>query len=152
MSTLIALIRAELGRDVPVVPGSWELVPEDNRWSSIYPLGKDQPAVVLHARLMLRQAGQPQRALFVCTGPAQVLSRLSTAIAADGLPWTQTWASLAALRADAGLVASAVKSAWPDDRPRANTGTLASPVLVPVGNVLALPARMAGALDEDGET
>lgn len=149
MSTLIALIRAEAGRDVPVVPGSWELLAESNRWASIYPLGRDQGAVMFCARLMFRQAAQPTRALFVCTGPAAVLSRLADAIAADGLPWTQTWASLAALRADAGVIATAVKAAWPDERPRTNAGTLAAPVM---GSVVTLPARMAGALSEDAES
>ena len=138
MSALIAYVRADAVLDVPVVPVSWELVQADNRWCAVYPLGR--PGVFFHARLIARASGQPTRAVFVCTGASAVLSRLATQITADGLPWTQTWASLPALRADAGATATAIKAAWPDERP-GGTGTL-----------VALWARMAGALSEDAET
>lgn len=153
MSTLIVLVRADAVLDAPVIPGSWERQVESNRWSTCYPLGKDHADVFFHARLMLRQAGNPQRAVFVCTGPAAVLQRLADAIASDGLAWTRTWASAAALRADGGAIAQAVKAAWVDDRQRPNTGTLEAPVLVaPIGQLVALRARMAGYDGEDGES
>lgn len=141
MSALLAFIRADAVLDVPVTPGSWDVVPADNRWCAAYPLGRvARPDVFFHARLIARASGNPGRALFVCTGPAAVLSRLATQIAADGLPWTQTWASLPALRADAGTTATAIKAAWPDERP-GGTGTL-----------VALWARMAGFNAKDAET
>jgi len=81
-----------------------------------------------------------------------MLTRLANQIAADGLSFTQTWATLGALRADNGTLATQVKAAWPDERPRTNSGTLESPVLTPVGTLVALYARVAGANAEDGET
>lgn len=153
MSTLIALVRADAVLDAPIVPAQWEAQVESNGWTTCYPLGKGRADVFFHARLILRQAGNPQRALFVCTGPAAVLQRLADAIASDALPWTRTWASAAALRADGGAIAQAAKAAWPDDRQRPNTGTLEAPVLgAPIGPIVALRARMAGYDAEDAES
>ena len=99
MSTLIAFIRADLTLDdTPVLPASWQRTIESDRWTSIYPLGKADGRY-FHARLIARAAGNPGRALFVCTGPAPMLTRLAAAIANDALPWTRTWATLAELRA-----------------------------------------------------
>lgn len=140
MATLIALIRAEAAPlDAPVVPGSWDRIVEAHRWCSLYPLGREDSRHI-HMRLVLRDSGTPTRALFVCTGPSAMLARLADRIAADGLPWTRTWSTLAALRADASAAAVAIRAAWPDERPQ-GTGTL-----------VAHWARMAGALAEDGES
>jgi hypothetical protein len=151
MSALIALIRADDVLDMPVVPGSWDAEVESNRWATVWPLGRG--GVFFHARLILRQSGNPTRAVFVCTGAAATLSRLATQIAADALPWTQTWASLSALRADAGAVATSIKTAWPDERPHAYTGGPGAYVDGgSVGTLVALYGRMAGFGGEDAET
>lgn len=143
MSAILAYIRADAVQDAPLVPASWDRQPCSNRWCVIYPNGRG--GVFFHARLIARASGNPGRALFVCTGAAGVLTALANQIAADGLPWTQAWASLAALRADGGALATAIKAAWPDERPRDGSGN-------PVGTLVALWARMAGALAEDAET
>lgn len=139
MSSLIAFVRADAVLDVPVVPGTWDLVQESNRWSSIYPLGRADGRC-FYARLIARQSGQPTHALFACVGPAAMLTRLANQIAADGLGFTQTWPTLAALRADGGAVALGIKAAWPDERPGG------------VGTLVALWARMEGFDAEDGES
>jgi hypothetical protein len=72
-------------------------------------------------------------------------------IAADGIAFTMTWANLGALRADGGATATAIKAAWPDERPTTNTGTVGSPVWTPSGTLVAHYARMAGATAEDAE-
>lgn len=149
MSALLAFIRAEPSRDVPLVPASWDVTVEDNRWSTLYPLGRDQPGVFFHARLIARASGNPLRAVFVCTGAPGVLQRLADRIAADRLPWTQTWATLAALRADSGATATAIKAAWTDERPHAYDAQGAD--LGPVGVRVALYGRMAGFNAEDAE-
>lgn len=139
MSTLIAFIRADPALDVPVVPGTWDLVPESNRWATVYPLGRSDGRFFC-ARLIARASGNPQRAVFVCVGSAGMLAALAARIAADGLPWTQTWATLGALRADGGATATAIKAQWIDERPSG------------AGTLVALWARMAGDDADDGET
>lgn len=140
MATLLALIRADAAPlDAPVVPVAWTRVVEADRWCSVYPLGRVDGRHI-HMRLVLRDAGTPTRAVFVCTGPASMLTRLADRIAADGLPWTRTWATLAALRADGSAAAVAVRAAWPDERPRG------------AGTLVAHWRRMAGSLAEDAET
>lgn len=139
MATLVAFVRADAVIDVPLIPGAWELTRHDNRWCTVYPLGREDGRR-FHARLIARAAGNPQRALFVCTGAQAMLDALAARIAADALPWTQTWPTLAALRADAGATATAIRAAWPDERPNAGS------------TLVALWARMAGALGEDAET
>lgn len=146
MASLLAFIRADASLDVPVTPQGWDVAPEDNRWATIYPLGRvARPDVFFHARLIARASNNPGRALFVCTGPGPVLTRLATAIASDALPWSATWASLPALRADAGPTATAIKNAWPDERPLDADGN-------PVGVLVALYARVAGYEAESGES
>lgn len=138
MSALIAFIRADPALDVPIVPAQWDVSIESNRWATLYPAQRG--GVFFHARLIARASGNPGRAVFVCTGAPGVLAVLAARIAADALPWTQTWATLAALRADAGATATAIKAAWPDERPGG------------VGTLVALWARMAGFDTEDAET
>jgi|SRR6478609_5882287 len=155
MSALLCYVRAQPApTDAPLVPLAWDVVPESNRWATLYPLGRDaRPDVFFHARLIARASGNPQRAAFVCTGPAGVLARLATQIAADSLPWTQTWATLAALRADGGATATAIKAQWPDERPHVWSGPPAAPVDGgPIGTLVALYARMAGFDSEDAES
>lgn len=139
MATLIAFIRADAVLDVPMVPGAWELTQHTNRWCTVYPLGREDGRS-FNARLVARASGNPQRAIFVCTGGAAMLTALANRIAADALPWTQTWPTLAALRGDAGATARAIRAAWPDERPDAGS------------TLVALWARMAGSLGEDAET
>lgn len=156
MSTLVAFIRAEPARDVPIVPAGWELIAESDRWCSIYPLTRARNDVIFHARLILRQPAQPGRALFVCTGRAVVLDRLAAAIAADNLAWTRTWPTLEELRIDPSPAVAALRSAWPDGRVRPvlsgvpGEGTMT--VGAPIGQLVALRARIAGHETEDGES
>jgi hypothetical protein len=145
VAALIALIRAEASRDAPMIPGSWDCTVGPDRWSVIYPLGRvASPGVFFHARLVLRDGTNPQRAVFVCTGPRAVLDRLANAIAADALAWTRTWLTLAALRADASAPAVAIRNAWPDERPRDANGN-------PIGASVAHFPRVAGFEAEDAE-
>jgi hypothetical protein len=151
MSALLAFIRADPTLDMPLVPGSWDVIVESNRWATIWPQGRG--GIFFHARLIARQSGTPTHALFVCTGAANVLTALANQIAADGLGFTQTWANLPALRADAGATATAAKAAWPDERPHTFSGTNTAPVDGgPIGVLVALYGRMAGFNAEDAET
>lgn len=152
MSTLIAFITADPTLDAPAIPPTWDRQVESNRWTTVFPLGRGAPS--FSARLMARAAGNPTRALFVCVGPAPMLTRLAAAIAADALPWTKTWATLVALRADAGAIATAIKAAWPDERQHTWTGTPPGALVDggPIGTLVALLGRIAGADAEDAET
>lgn len=138
MATLIAYIRADPSIDTPVVPVTWEVSVENNRWTTLYPLGRG--GVSFFARLIARTSGTPTRALFICTGGTVVLNRLASQIATDGLPWTQTWTNLPALRADAGALAVAIRAAWPDERPGG------------LGSLVGLYSRMASFPSDDGES
>ena len=141
-SSLVALIRAEAApSSAPVVPGSWDVTHEDAGWSSVYPLGRADGRC-FHARLLGRTAAL--RGVFVVLGSPALLQALSDRIAADALPWTATWPGIAALRADSGASAVAVKAAWQDDRPRDEGDQ-------PIGTLVAMRAAMAGFTDDDGE-
>jgi hypothetical protein len=141
MAALIALIRAEVApTDAPLIPAGWDRIIESDRWCTIYPLGRvARPDIFFHARLVLRDVTTPTRALFVCTGPRVVLDALAARIAADALPWTRTWLTLSALRADNTAAAIAIRNAWPDERPGG------------VGTLVAHWRRMAGFYDEDAD-
>ncbi len=141
--TLICYVRANDTLDQPLVPASWDVIPEDSRWCSVYPLGREaRPDIYFHCRLMVRRtATTPDRGLFVCVGTPAVLQHLADRIAADGLAFTLTWPSLAALRADATPAVVTLRSEYPDERPTGDAGT-----------VVRLFARMAGWLDDDGES
>lgn len=148
--TLLAYIRAHATLDQPLVPGSWAITQEASRWASVYPLGR--PGPVCHAKLIARTSGNPTRAMFVVTGAPAVLQYVADLIAADALPWTRTWASLAALRADVGAVAVGIRAAWPDERRRAWSGPPGALIDGgPLGTLVALHFRMAGFDDDDGE-
>jgi hypothetical protein len=140
--TLIAYIRAQADADAPMIPGTWSLVEESNRWAAIYPLGRiARSDVSFHARLLVRRTGfTPHRGLFVCVGAPVVLQALADRIAADGLPWTKTWATLAALRSDLTEPAVTLKTSYPDERPEGDSGER-----------VRLFARMAGFADDDAE-
>jgi hypothetical protein len=141
MAALIAYIRAETDIASPLIPASWDRTIEDARWVTLYPL----PEVMFHARLVMRHPSFPGRALFVCTSPsAVILQHLADRIAADGLSWTRTWATLAALRADASTLAMQIKDAWPDERPLDAEGQ-------PIGTLVAHLRRMAGLDGESAE-
>lgn len=145
MSALLAYIRAYDTEDRPLVPAEWGYTIETDRWTTIYPLGREaRPDIWLHARLMLRHPSFPARAVFVCTGPRVVLDRLAARIASDALVWTRTWLTLAALRADGTTIATQIKSAWPDERPRDASDQ-------PIGTLVAHVRRMAGFDAESGE-
>lgn len=147
MSALLAYIRAEVAPlHAPLIPGSWDRVIEDDRWSTIWPLGRAaRPEVWFHARLVLRNDTTPTRALFICTGERVVLNALADRIAADALPWTRTWLTLAEIRADATALAVGLRAAWPDERPRNDLGQ-------PIGTLVGHWRRMAGFVHEDAET
>lgn len=139
--TLLAYVRAHQTLDQPLVPGSWEVMQGDSRWASVWPLGRTaNPDTFFHCWMAIRRAGfTPHRGLFVCTGAPSVLQALADRIAADALPWTLTWPSLAAFRADATASVVTLRGEYPDERP---------PGGVPL---VALWSRMAGWLDDDGE-
>lgn len=152
MATLVAYVRADATLDIPVVPWSWEVTVQDNRWSTVYPQGRSD-GKCFHARLIARDGSQPNRAVFVCTGKRNQLDKFATKIANDALAWTMTWDTLGALRADNGATATSVKGKWVDERPHALSGPINAPVdSGPVGNLVGLYARVAGELNEDGES
>lgn len=118
---LIAFVRAELGRDVPLVPATWRVSPIANRWAAIDPPGAREPFL---ARLIMRSGANPDRALLVCIGEPVTLAFLASTIAADALPWTQTWPDLDALLEDTRPGVVALRGTWPDERhPAAPGGT-----------------------------
>lgn len=149
MPALLAYIRAESTTiDAPFVPATWDKVYEDNRWSTLYPLGREsRPDVCFHARLMLRNPSLPQRAFFICIGTRSILDLLAARITVElaTFPWFRTWLTLPLFRADAATIASELRAAWPDERPRDASGT-------PIGVLVALHRRMAGFASEDAET
>jgi len=143
--TLIAYVRRT--GNTMLTPASWEAIAEDAGWSTVYPLGRDGASeiggqsrahrdVYFHARLMVAHPSLP-RGLYVCVGHPWVLSRLADAIAADGLAWTRTWSSLAALRSDVSALAAELRASWPAEHIE--------------GGGVRLRARMAGHLDDDAE-
>jgi hypothetical protein len=145
MATLLAFIRAHATDSAPLIPAQWDRTIEDDRWATVYPLGRvARPDVFFHARLVLRDPNDATRALFICTSdrPA-MLVHLADRIASDNLPWTRTWSSLAALRADATALAVRLRGAWPDERPRDENNN-------PVGALVRHLRRMAG-FDFDAE-
>jgi hypothetical protein len=146
MGAILAYIRAEADIDAPMIPASWWRTIESSRWVTIYPLGREaRPDVMFHARLIMRHPSFPGRALFICTSPsAAILAHLADRIAADALSWTRTWSTLAELRADATTLATQIKAAWPDERPRDAEGQ-------PIGTLVAHLRRMAGLDGESAE-
>lgn len=152
MSALLAYIRAHATEDRPLVPASWDVVIEADRWVTLYPAGREaRPDVYFHCRLVVRDpsfaTGATARAVFVCTGARAVLDRLADRIASDALPWTLTWTTLAALRAQAGVVATRLRNAWPDERPRDGQDPPQ-----PIGTLVAHWRRMADFDAEDAES
>lgn len=145
MAALLAYIRAEPDLDLPLIPLSWSYTLEPDRWATIYPLGRDQPNVFFHARLVMRHPSFPQRAIFICTGPRVVLDRLAERIASDGLAFTRTWLTLQALRDDVTTIAQQIRAAWPDEREHDTSG-------IPIGPLVAHHRRMASFLSESAET
>lgn len=117
MSAVICL--ANLGTDaegntIPVVPSSWDLGIEASGWISVYPLGREaRPDIWFFARLMASDAGE---GAFIAVGPAAVIRELTTRV-------SQSW-TIADLRADNGAVATAIKAAWKDERPRDELGNV----------------------------
>jgi len=72
----------------------------------------------------------------VLFGPRVALDKIAALV-------TNSWPSVAALRADTGAVAQQVKAVWIDERNEAQISN---------GNpVVAIRSRMAGFLDDDGE-
>ncbi len=131
---LLVYARAHATLDRPLVPAAWDVTQETSRWCSISPA----PGVVFHCRLMIRRSGfSPHRALFVCVGTPAAMQYLADRIAADGLPWTLTWANLAAFRADATPAVATLRGEWPSAE---------AP-----GGLARLLTRMAGYLDDDAE-
>lgn len=114
---------------VPTVPAGWDVVYEDARWCTVWPLGRaDRPAVFFHAWLAVRDAAPNQaRGCWVCIGPGAIIDALKPRVA-------RWWETLAALRADNTAVAIGIKAAW-----AGGPGT-------------TLRHRMAGFDDDDAET
>jgi hypothetical protein len=148
--TLIAYVRRDdtvADFHTLLVPGSWELLRESDKWATVWPLTRTGSSVIggqlrqhrdvfFHVCLMVAHDTLP-RALFVCVGHPFILQQLADMIAADGLAWTRTWSTLAAFRADNTALAVQVRAAWPADHLD--------------GGVHRIMARMAGFEDDDGE-
>lgn len=111
------------GYKVPSVPGSWDVTPEADGWSTLYPLGRaTNPDVYVHAFL----GAETTSGAWFITGPRAVVDQI-VALA------TRSWATLGELRADNGAVATAVKTAW----------------IARWGGAV-IPYRMAGYDEDDG--
>jgi hypothetical protein len=151
MAALIALIPAEPAPlRAPRIRAGWERTIEDDGWTSVFPGGRADGRF-FSARLILRDAGNPLRAVFVCTGTRAVLNFLANEIEeqrthpTNPMPWLRTWLTLPLLRADGSAPAVAIRAAWPDERRRDELGN-------PIGTLVAHWRRMAGAPAEDAET
>lgn len=88
-------------------PSSWEIVQEDHGWVSLYPLGRENKNILLHARLMASDEIRSCYALFASSDAVE--DRLSALAAASSRAWT-----LAELRSDGGALATALKALWRD--------------------------------------
>lgn len=90
-----------------VFPVEWTVVPEDNYWSTVYPQGREEPSICLHAREV---AVSGSSVAFVVCAPTQAMAARITAFAsASARAWT-----LAELKADNTVAAQRVKTAWRD--------------------------------------
>ena len=115
----------------PRVPAGWTVIPECSGFSSLYPNGR--PGAVIHS---VCAAVSGANGLFVLFGPRVALDKIAALV-------TNSWPSVAALRADTGAVAQQVKAVWIDERNEAQISN---------GNpVVAIRSRMAGFADDDGE-
>lgn len=90
-------------------PASWEVIPEDSGWFSVYPAGRENKNVLLHAREMASNA--TRTAFVVCAPNAAMEQRITDLAAASQTAWT-----LAELRADNGVLATGLKAVWRDKR------------------------------------
>ena len=142
-SVIVYVRRDDSRGGAPLVPASWDVIEESNRWSTIYPLGRDRPDVFFHAHI---GALHPTlaRAVYVCVGAPAVLAHLTDLITANALAWTFTWSSLVNLRADQSPTAVALRSYWIDNRRLDENGQ-------GIGEIVCLPGRVAGYQDDDGE-
>lgn len=126
------------GVATPKVPAGWDVLTESNGWCTIWPGGRTAQGQVIHARMMVQQGAN---GAFILFGPRTWLDQIQALV-------TNSWASIAALRADSGATATTIKAAWLDDRARDSQGVL----LAPSDPIVALRARMAGFESDDGET
>jgi tRNA U34 5-methylaminomethyl-2-thiouridine-forming methyltransferase MnmC len=90
-------------------PNSWDVTPEASGWYSVFPTGRENPNVFLHAKLIAVSANGLTSALFVFTPNSALNQRLADMAAASSNAWT-----LAELRADNGATATAIKNRWQD--------------------------------------
>lgn len=121
---------------VPEVPPSWDTQAQDEGWATVWPLGRvERPDVWLDVWLGARVASNGAWLLF---GQRVHVDAVVARV-------TNSWASLAELRADVRPAALQVKAAWQDRRRRDAVG-------VPIGEIVSLGMRMAGADElDDGE-
>lgn len=110
------------GQKTPAVPPTWRVVPECDGWTTLYP-NPERVDLFVHAWL----ACETTAGAFVIFGPRALVDAIVAAA-------SRSWTSLAALRADNGAVATAVKTAW----------------LARWGGAV-LPFRVAGYDEDDGE-
>lgn len=115
----------------PRVPAGWTVIPECSGFASLYPNGR--PGAVIHS---VCAAVSGANGLFVLFGPRVALDKIAALV-------TNSWPSVAALRADTGAVAQQVKAVWIDERNEAQVAANAP--------LVALRSRMAGFLVDDGE-
>lgn len=116
----------------PKVPAGWEVIPEADGVASIYTNGR--PGIFVHSVCLLVSG---PNALFALFGPRLAIDRI-------GAISTNTWESIAALRADNGAVATQIKSAWIDTRTQAQVSAG-----VPVVSVCK---RVSGFQADDAES
>lgn len=115
------------GQKVPTVPAQWTAVYEDNGWCTV----RHADGRWFHAWLACENGAN---AAFVVEGPRAIVDFIVGSS-------SRAWATLNDLRADGGAVALAVKAAW-----LARWEDLGEP------GVIRVRARIAGYLDDDGET
>lgn len=143
----IILMRADDSQFVnaPQLPAVMTVQPENNFWFTIWPLGRvNNPNQFVHARIMVRGSGpQLERACYVFMGTEAQMQELhdrADAARTAGATWIRIWTNLAELRADGTAAAVAVKTAWRDERPQGD-----------VGSIVRLFTKMAGFDEDDGE-
>lgn len=123
---------------IPQLPAGWDCLVESNGWVSIWPLGRvNRPDVFLSAWLAVRISNQ---GCWVLLGNSTYLTQIQALVA-------NSWASVAALRADNGATATAIKNAWVDERQKDANGNVidtSAPIVYLRRNICGFYGETAG--------